>query len=266
MLIAQLSDLHVCARGERANGVVDTNAMAERALQALAAWTPRPDALLLTGDLVETGRADAYAELLHLLASVALPLYPVAGNHDEREALAAAFGERFAAHSHRLTGFLQYAARLGGLRLLVLDTVVPRRGHGALCATRLTWLAERLAEEDSPTLVAMHHPPFATGIDHMDAMGLLEGAAALEALVQRHPQVQAILCGHVHRSIQMRFGGTVAATCPSTAHQIALTLGGQGPDGYVMEPPGFQLHRWHAGRLVSHTVPVGDFGGTQPFV
>lgn len=265
MLIAQLSDLHVCARGQRANGVVDTNAMAERALQALAAWAPRPDALLLTGDLVETGRADAYAQLLALLAPISLPLYPVAGNHDEREALASAFGERFAPHAQRLPGFLQYAAPLGDLRLLVLDTVVPRRGHGALCSTRLAWLAERLAEDASPTLIAMHHPPFATGIEHMDAMGLLEGAVALEALVHRHPQVQAILCGHLHRSIQTRFGGTVAATCPSTAHQIALTLDGQGPDGYVMEPPGFQLHRWRGGRLVSHTVPLGDFGGTQPF-
>jgi Icc protein len=265
MLIAQLSDLHVCARGQLANGVVDTNAMAERALRALAAWTPRPDALLLTGDLVETGRADAYARLLELLAPVSLPLYPVAGNHDEREALAAAFGERFAPHSQRLPGFLQYAARLGSLRLLVLDTVVPRQGHGALCAMRLGWLAERLTEDHSPTLIAMHHPPFATGIAHMDAMGLLEGAPALEALVQRHPQVQAICCGHLHRSIQTRFGGTLAATCPSTAHQIALSLPGGGPDGYVMEPPGFQLHRWHGGRLVSHTVPVGDFGGTQAF-
>lgn len=265
MLIAQVSDLHVCAREQRLKAGVDTNAMAERALKAVSSITPRPDALLLTGDLVDSGRAEAYAHLLELLEPVALPLYPVAGNHDEREALASVLAERFAAHSHRLPGFLQYAARLGDLRLLVLDTVVPLHGHGALCATRLGWLAERLEEDAAPTLIAMHHPPFATGIRYMDGMGLREGAGELEALVQRHPQVQAVLCGHLHRSIQTRFGGTVAATCPSTAHQIALTLLGQGGDGFVMEPPGFQLHLWREGRLVSHTVPLGDFGGTQAF-
>lgn len=268
MLIAQVSDLHVCARGQRAYGAVDTNAMAQRAVRAVAALVPRPGALLLSGDLVEAGSAGSYAQLMDLLdplTPLALPLYPVAGNHDEREALAQAFGPRLGLHSDRLPGFLQYAARLGGLRLLVLDTVVPRQGHGALCATRLAWLADRLAEDASPTVLALHHPPFATGIAHMDAMGLREGAGALEAIVRRHPQVQALLCGHLHRSIQTRFGGAVAATCPSTAHQIALNLLEQGVDGYVMEPPGFQLHLWRGGRLVSHTVPLGEYGSTRPF-
>lgn len=265
MLIAQVSDLHVCAPGQLANGVVDTNAMAREGLRAVAACRPRPDALLLSGDLVEAGSAASYAHLLELLSPIELPLYPVAGNHDERGALAEAFSGRIGPHSARLPGFWQYAAALGPLRLLVLDTVVPHQGHGALCARRLDWLDQRLAEDAAPTLIAMHHPPFATGIGHMDEMGLLEGAEALEAIVRRNGQVQAILCGHLHRAIQTRFGGTVAGVCPSTAHQIALNLLGSSADGYVMEPPGFQLHLWHGGRLVSHTVPIGEFGGTRPF-
>lgn len=265
MLIAQVSDLHVCAPGQLANGVVDTNAMARDAMRAVAALQPRPDALLLTGDLVEAGGPESYAHLLELLAPIELPLYPLAGNHDEREFLARAFEGRIGPHSARLPGFWQYAAALGPLRLLALDTVVPMKGHGALCARRLDWLDQRLTEDATPTLIAMHHPPFATGIGHMDEMGLLEGAEALEAIVRRHGQVQAILCGHLHRCIQVRFGGTVAMVCPSTAHQIALNLLGSSADGYVMETPGFQLHLWHGGRLVSHTAPIGNFGGTKPF-
>ena len=41
---------------------------------------------------------------------------------------------------------------------------------------------KNLAEDDRPTIIAMHHPPFATGIAHMDAVGL-EGAE-LERLVR----------------------------------------------------------------------------------
>lgn len=265
MLLAQVSDLHVCAPGRTLAGGVDTPAMARACVQALLARRPAPQALLLSGDLVDAGDPAEYGHLLQLLQPVPWPMYPVAGNHDERGALRAAFKARLGPHHAPMSDWLQYAADLGPLRLLVLDTVVPRQPHGALCERRLAWLADRLREDERPVLIAMHHPPFATGIAHMDAMGLREGADALEALVRRHPQVQAVLCGHVHRSIQTRFGGALASVCPSPAHQIALNLLGQGPDGFTLEPPGFQLHLWHGTRLVSHTVPIGDHGGTHPF-
>lgn len=132
-------------------------------------------------------------------------------------------------------------------------------------AQRLDWLAQRLAEDARPTVIAMHHPPFATDIAHMDTIGLLEGAAELEAIVRRHPQVERVLCGHLHRPIQARFGGTLASTCPSPAHQVALDLRPEGPDCFVMEPPGYQLHAWRGGRLVTHTVVLGDWAGPYRF-
>ncbi len=265
MLIAQVSDLHVCAPGHRLGGAVDTNAMARACVRALQALRPAPDALLLSGDLVEAGGPAEYRHLIDLLAPIAWPIYPLAGNHDERASLRETLGLRMGPHRAAMAGFLQYEASLGPLRLLALDTVVPLQPHGALCARRLQWLHERLDEDARPVVIAMHHPPFATGIGHMDGMGLREGVVELEAMVAAHPQVQAVLCGHLHRSIQTRFGGTLASTCPSPAHQIALNLRSLAPDGYVMEPPGFQLHLWHGQRLVSHTQPIGDFGGTHPF-
>jgi 3',5'-cyclic AMP phosphodiesterase CpdA len=110
----------------------------------------------------------------------------------------------------------------------------------------------------------MHHPPFVTGIGHMDDMGL-EGAEAFETVIARHPHVERILCGHLHRSIQCRVGDTVASVCPSTAHQLALDLSPGAPGAFVMEPPGYQLHRWDGRRLVSHTCVVGEFEGPFPF-
>lgn len=265
MLLAQVSDLHVRAPGRALSDGVDTLRMARACLRALRDLKPAPRALLLSGDLVDLGDPAEYQALAELLAALPWPVYPLAGNHDERQALRQTLGPRMGPHAQAMPDFLQYSADLGPLRLLALDTVVPRRPHGALCAHRLGWLQERLAEDARPTVIAMHHPPFETGIAHMDAMGLREGGAALEALVQAHPQVQAVLCGHLHRSIQTRFGGTVASCSPSCAHQIALNLLDHGPDGFTLEPPAFQLHLWHGGRLVSHTVPIGDFGGTRAF-
>lgn len=58
----------------------------------------------------------------------------------------------------------------------------------------------------------------------MDKIGLLQGADALETLVRRHANIERIICGHLHRSIFQRFGATIASTCPSPAHQVALDL------------------------------------------
>src|SRR3546814_17048041 len=111
----------------------------------------------------------------------------------------------------------------------MLDTVVPMQSHGALCARRLQWLRERLAEQPGrPTAIAMHHPPFITGIAHMDAIGLLEGAAELEQIVAAHPNVVRILCGHLHRTIFRSLGGHDPQTRPSPAKQRPL---GWRPDG-----------------------------------
>jgi hypothetical protein len=86
-------------------------------------------------------------------------------------------------------------------------------------------------------------------------------------VVRKHPQVERILCGHLHRSIQRRFGGTLATTCPGVSHQVQLDLDPQAPSCFVMEPPGFQLHWWDAAAqsLVSHTAFIGEFDGPYPF-
>jgi hypothetical protein len=63
-----------------------------------------------------------------------------------------------------------------------------------------------------------------------------------------------------------RFGGTIASTAPSPAHQVALDLSDNAPSRFMMEPPAFQLHLWSEGTgIVSHTVAIGDFPGPYPF-
>jgi len=112
----------------------------------------------------------------------------------------------------------------------------------------------------------MHHPPFATGIAHMDRYGLRDAAAFAE-IVSLNQQIERILCGHLHRAIDRRFAGTVAGTAPSTAHQLLLDLEPpQAPLQFVFELPGYQLHLWHEGTgLVSHTAIFGDWPGPYPF-
>ena len=258
MLIAQITDLHISTLDSRNDRVFRTGEHLARAVAHLNAHTPQPDLVLATGDLVERGGLDEYERLREILAPLAMPLFLIPGNHDDRGNLTSVFADH--AYLPRTGDFVQYTVEGWPLRLVALDTLIPGQNGGRLCAERLAWLEARLAEApERPTLVFMHHPPFATGIAAMDGMGL-DGTDSLAAIVRRHPQVERIACGHLHRTIVRRFAGTVACTCPATAHQIALDLPPSQRLATVMEPPACMFHLWLGPTegLVSHVSLIGD--------
>ncbi len=261
---AQLSDPHIKVPGKRAYGRVDTATALRDAVQAVNNLRQRVDFTVITGDLVDFGTIDEYQHLYELLAPLASPYYLIPGNHDDRSAMRTVFDD------HAYLGeseFVQYAIDLGGLRLVALDTVVPHASHGKLCDQRLDWLAETLSSAPSAaTVIAMHHPPFKTFIGHMDDIGLLEGRERLEQIVTTHPNVERILCGHLHRAIDVRFGGTIASTCPAPAHQVSLDLSDAAVSQFELEPPGFKVHVYTSDTgIVSHSAHIGVWEGPFPF-
>jgi 3',5'-cyclic AMP phosphodiesterase CpdA len=262
MILCQISDLHIKAGRKRAYGVVDTAGMLERCVAQIGELPQRPDALIVTGDLVDLGRPEEYGLLRELLAPLTLPFFLMPGNHDERDALRDAFPDH--AYLRRCERFVQYVIDDLDVRLIALDTVIPGFGGGTLCEERLAWLDRTLAASDAPTIIAMHHPPFATGIGHMDKISL-DNPGRMAQVVVHYPQVERVIAGHLHRPITARFAGTTASTCPSPAHQVALDLSVQAPDHFIMEPPGFQLHYWDGTALVTHTAYIGEFAGPYPF-
>ncbi len=263
MLLVQMSDLHVLAPGRQLSGIVDTGRLLAEAVAAVRALDPQPDAILLSGDLVDTGQAEEYQHLRQLLAPLNLPVYVIPGNHDAIANLRDAFADHPYLPAH---GRLNWVVEDFPVRLIGLDSSVAGHSDGCLGDETLRWLDDTLAAApDRPTLVALHHPPFPTGIRHMDRIGL-QDANALRAVISRHPQVERLLSGHVHRAVQTRFAGTLASACPSTAHQIEFNLNDQHRGGFIMEPPAFQVHAWTAAAgLVSHLVPVGHFSGPHRF-
>jgi len=263
MLIAQITDTHITAPGKLLMSIVDTAAALERAVSAVNKLNPLPDATLLTGDLVEGGAREEYAHLRSPLAPLRMPVFAIPGNHDEREAMREVFlSDGYLPRQ----GYLNYVVEDYPLRLIGLDTLVPGEGSGTLCPERLRWIADVLiAAPDRPTLMLMHHPPFATGIQRMDRAGL-GGTSAFAEIIRNHPQVERIVCGHLHRAIESRFAGTIAGTAPSTAHQIALDLRPEARLSFTLEPPGYQLHLWREGvGLVTHTATIGEWSGPHPY-
>lgn len=264
-LIAQISDLHLKANGKLSYGVVDTLAALRRAVDHLNASQPRPDIVVVSGDLVDFGQPDEYAVLRPELERLRMPYFLVPGNHDERAHLLGAFADhRYLPRSPEAP--LDWVVDDYPLRLIGLDSTTPGRHGGQLEDRQLRWLDAQLAKRpQAPTVLILHHPPFISGIGHMDREPLLN-AAALQAVIAAHPQVERLLCGHLHRSMQRRFGGSLCCVCPGTSHQIVLDLQADAPAHFNLEPPGYLLHHWHAEHgLVTHTGVFGEYPGPYPF-
>ncbi|HVH47075.1 MAG TPA: phosphodiesterase [Labilithrix sp.] len=258
MLIAQISDTHICEQGKVCCRRVDTGPFLAKTVARLNELHPTPNLVVVTGDLVDEATPAAYARLRAHLEPLAMPYYLAVANHDRREALRAAFPDQTYLSGGR---FVQYTVEDFALRLIVLDTSIPDRHAGELCEDRLHWLESRLSEQPArPTLIFMHHPPFMSGNTAFDRLDLA-GAGRLAEVVSQFRNVEGIFCGHLHRPIQARFGGTFAMTCPSTAHQVHLSLGEASLLAFAMEPPVFVLHWWNGSSLVTHIALVDRFDG-----
>ena len=176
LLIAQISDLHIKRPGELAYGQVDTAAALTRCVVALNRFRPRPQLVVISGDLADTPEAEEYEHLKRLLAPLEMPFVAVPGNHDNRELMRAALPERRLRASKRRA---QFAARGRRARSRAARIrACPGKPHGELDGETLAWLDATLASSSTrPALIFLHHPPFVTGIEHMDVQNLRNAAA-----------------------------------------------------------------------------------------
>jgi 3',5'-cyclic AMP phosphodiesterase CpdA len=220
---------------------------------------------VISGDLADTPTPEEYDHLKRLLAPLEIPFAAIPGNHDDRAMLRAALPQGGAPAQ----GPLNFARAIGGLDVLLIDSSTPGRNFGTLDAETLAWLEATLAAAPGrPALLFLHHPPFVTGIAHMDVQNL-RNAETLAAVLRRQPRARLVAAGHVHRTTLTTFAGIAATICPAPNHAVALDLDARLPPSLMVEPPAFHLHAWFAGdgfgSVVTHHVPIGDFDGPHPF-
>ncbi len=266
ILVAQISDLHIKRPGALAYGKVDTAAALTRCVAELNRFAPRPQLVVASGDLVDTPTAEEYEHLARLLAPLQIPLAVVPGNHDDRALLRAAFADQPYAPA---TDALNLVLKVGLLDVVLIDSSVPGAPHGLLDAQTLRWLDATLAADATlPALLFLHHPPFVTGIAHMDRQNLTN-AGELAVVLARHGRARLVAAGHVHRATTTLFAGIAATICPAPSHAVALDLDGRYAPAFMVEPPAFHVHAWVPGApfgdIVTHLVPIGDFDGPHPF-
>jgi len=236
VLVAQISDTHILApesdhpaaelRGDcLRRTVADVNRQ-------------QPDAVIFTGDTVQHGQPDEYARLRGLLAPLEAPLYLVPGNRDDKNEMRAAFGD----FSYlKITGeFLHYVIEDYDTRLVGIDSTLAGERKGRFCERRQAWLDKTLSERpDRATLLFIHHPPFDVDDHYVGGYRRPEEATALERIVNRHPQVIGLLCGHVHWPVERVWAGTQARIMPSVAVDVRKGI----DEAEAQDRPVYLLHR-----------------------
>lgn len=225
LTLLHVSDPHL-------NGGPEAAARLAAVLDLLPA-SRRPDAIVVTGDVADTGSAAEYAQF-HELMAAREPWIAAPGNHDDP----GAFGG----------GEPVSALDLDGLRVLALDVIVPGHDHGVLRAEVADRAAE-LAQGAETVVLALHQPPIRIGHPYVDGM-LLRNPDALAGLVARIGSVAAILCGHLHTPAAATFAGVPLLLAPGV-HSVLRLDPDHRPLTNREHPPGLALHRFDADGVTS---------------
>jgi 3',5'-cyclic-AMP phosphodiesterase len=195
--VVQISDTHVGAHR-------DEEVRPEDALEATvrAVLPLRPDVVLLTGDITDTGDPEAYRLVASLLEPLPVPTLAVAGNHDEPAAMRAYFGG-------------ESEMVLDAWRIVMVETYVAGETFGAVDVDAVL---RRLGPDSTrPTLIALHHPPITPSSNPW--FQLAGGADLVAALAARH-DVRLVVGGHLHDTYRVVCGDVTYLGCPSTWYSL----------------------------------------------
>lgn len=252
--LLHVTDPHLFGDPSRRIYDVDTADSFRRVLaQALGEDAAPPDAVLATGDIGDDESEQAYRNFRDMLRDAGAPVLCLPGNHDDPALMARLLGA---------DGF-QYCGRaeFGRWGIVLLDTHLPCDPSGYLTGSELARLeADLQAFSSRPVLVCLHHPPVPVGSAWLDALGL-RNASEFLTVVDRHPQVKAVLAGHVHQAFDQRRGGVRMFTTPSTCAQFT-----PGTERCVMDlrPPGYRwLRLLPDGAIETEVAWLRDWTTTQ---
>ncbi len=215
-----ISDTHITPPRRGLYTDDDTARNFNRVIAAALELDVDPAFIVVSGDLSDNGEVESYVRLACLVAEVeerGIPVLLALGNHDNRANFYSVFHPDWDPEQHPK---YRYSRTIGGLRVIVLDSLVHGHGSGHLGREQLEWLDGELSQPEPclGTVIVLHHPPVNTGATWVDGFKLIDGADLLE-VIKDHP-VQGLLNGHTHYPSVNRFGNTISATAPGVANLI----------------------------------------------
>ncbi len=238
IVFAQLSDTHLDGGQPRAD-------RARAVMASLARGRAPLDAVLVTGDIADHGLPAEYAQARSILTGP-WPVLFCPGNHDER----AAFRRGLLGSESDLP--INHVHRIPGAVIALCDSTIPGHDDGYLTDDTLAWLDTELgADPATPAFVVFHHQPVPLYTETSDVIRQ-SGEERLAAVLGRHPQVVAALCGHAHSAAATTFAGRPLLAAPGVVSASALPWEERDRADF-QAPPAVAYHALgDDGRLTTH--------------
>ena len=251
-LLIQITDTHILPPGELLHGSVDSARHLQETVQSIGRMLPKPDVVMITGDLVERGDEASYRHFIDLISPLEMPVYVIPGNHDDPQVMLESFANTpcFPASEK----FFQYVINELPFRIIALNSKCDDSELPEFDASRLSWLENQLSGSDKPTIIALHHPPMTTGIELSD-MGGSDWYQGLKSVLASHSQVKLVICGHCHTDLYGRIGQVPVYMASATSHQLIATRGSLVAPAAITQPGTPALHHFIDGEFVSGSNP-----------
>jgi Icc protein len=213
--IALLSDTHIHTDPANAYRGFRPHANLEQAVKQVIAY--QPSVAFVCGDAARAdGQLGDYQQLKRMLTPMLdqMPVHLALGNHDNRDNFTKVFANP--AHSAPLAGKKHVSVvDVGVQRWIVLDSLMyVDKVPGHLGQEQRSWLDKTLSEATAkPTVLMVHHTLGEKDGDLLDTERLF-------AIVDKHPQVKAILFGHSHQWRMEKHGKVHLINLPAVAYNF----------------------------------------------
>lgn len=220
MKIIHLSDTHILDRYDQQLHGFKPAVRLERAIESINRLHKDAKFIAITGDLVNSSSRDSYLLFRDIIDKSELKVYPILGNHDNREEFLSVFP------SYDNDNFVQYDIKIENRVFLFLDTLVEGYCYGDLSNEKLSWLELKLKQHKQyPIYIFMHHHPIESGLYEMDNRAYLHSKDQFWNIVQKYPSIKHISFGHIHRVMHAVRGQISMHSTKSTAFQVAYDMG-----------------------------------------
>jgi 3',5'-cyclic AMP phosphodiesterase CpdA len=260
--ILQISDTHIAPKGVLVSNSLDTSASLEKLVIRLNEKRSQfgvIDCVLVSGDISEDGSVESYNRFKKILAPLDLPVFVIPGNHDLRDPMRNAFMKD---GIFPKMGNLNWHKKVGKVHLLGLDSLIEGKGSGVLTPDTLQYLNDTLNKiKSEPVLLALHHPPFKSGIKFLDEIGL-KNIDMFVRIISKFTGEMRIVCGHIHTMMMIGINKHMVVSAPSSCSSFAYDTRSNAPVGFMDVEGGCLLHRWNDG---FKTVRIGPTCGSGPF-
>ncbi|HMK13225.1 MAG TPA: metallophosphoesterase [Acidimicrobiales bacterium] len=190
-----------------------------------------PVAVIVKGDLTADGQDDEYAAFLEFYGGAfGDRLHTVRGNHD---------GYRGQTYESGDTEIV-----MPGVRVLLLDTVIPFGTTGRITPAQIEWIDDLAATSDRAVMVMGHHHPWSPDATKrsLNYFGINpDDSEALVGAIARHPSILGYFAGHTHRNRVRHFTATGAT--PYVEVACVKDFPGTWAEYRVFEGGVIQVHR-----------------------